>query len=46
MNYWETQRDAARQHKLSQINRGQGDATAAKIYSDIYSKDPEFYEFW
>ena len=25
--------------------RGEGDATAAKVYSDTYSKDPEFYSF-
>lgn len=25
--------------------RGQGDATSAKIYSDAYSQDPEFYSF-
>lgn len=25
--------------------RGEGDAQAAKIYADVYSKDPEFYAF-
>ncbi len=32
----------------SQANqvRGSGDAQAAKIYADIYSKDPEFYSFY
>ncbi|CAH9051503.1 Modulator of FtsH protease HflC [Pseudoalteromonas holothuriae] len=25
--------------------RGQGDATAAKIYADAYNKDPEFFSF-
>ncbi|MBV7316752.1 protease modulator HflC [Shewanella sp. NIFS-20-20] len=25
--------------------RGEGDAQAAKIYADVYSKDPEFYSF-
>ncbi|MGL5799766.1 MAG: protease modulator HflC [Plesiomonas sp.] len=25
--------------------RGEGDATAAKIYADAYNKDPEFYAF-
>ncbi|WP_065187691.1 protease modulator HflC [Shewanella woodyi] len=25
--------------------RGEGDATSAKIYSDAYSQDPEFYSF-
>lgn len=29
----------------SRTLRGQGDATAAKIYADAYSKDPEFYSF-
>ncbi len=26
--------------------RGEGDAVAAKIYADAYSKDPEFYNFY
>jgi membrane protease subunit HflC len=26
--------------------RGEGDATAAKIYADAYKKDPDFYKFW
>lgn len=26
--------------------RGDGDALAAKVYSDAYSKDAEFYAFW
>lgn len=26
--------------------RGNADAQAAKIYSDTYSMDPDFYEFW
>ncbi len=26
--------------------RGEGDATAAKIYADAYKKDPAFYKFW
>jgi len=26
--------------------RGQGDATAAEIYANAYSKDPEFYSFY
>ncbi|MBD1580758.1 protease modulator HflC [Pseudoalteromonas sp. S16_S37] len=25
--------------------RGEGDATAAKVYADVYNKDPEFYSF-
>lgn len=36
----------AEAQKLSQINRGKGDAEAAKIYTSIYSKDPDFYEFY
>lgn len=27
------------------ITRGEGEATAAKIYADAYKKDPEFYSF-
>ncbi|NMP30499.1 protease modulator HflC [Thalassotalea sp. M1531] len=26
--------------------RGDGDALAAKIYADVYNKDPEFYKFY
>jgi membrane protease subunit HflC len=26
--------------------RGEGEATAAQIYSAVYGKDPEFYSFW
>ncbi|WP_221075925.1 protease modulator HflC [Agarivorans aestuarii] len=26
--------------------RGDGDATAARIYADAYTKNPEFYKFW
>lgn len=26
--------------------KGKADADAAKIYADVYSKDPEFYTFW
>lgn len=26
--------------------KGQGDKIATQIYSDSYSKDPDFYEFW
>ena len=26
--------------------RGDGDATAAKIYADTYTEDPEFYSFY
>lgn len=36
----------AEAQKLAQITRGQGDAQASKIYSDIYSKDPDFFEFY
>lgn len=36
----------AEAQKTSQINRGQGDAEATSIYSAIYSKDPDFYEFY
>lgn len=36
----------AEAQNLAQITRGQGDAKAAKIYSDVYSKDPSFYDFY
>ncbi|MDO6688038.1 MULTISPECIES: protease modulator HflC [unclassified Agarivorans] len=26
--------------------RGEGDATAAKVYADAFTKNPEFYKFW
>ena len=29
----------------SEVLRGEGDAAAAKIYADAYSKDPDFYAF-
>ncbi|MBN2286845.1 MAG: protease modulator HflC [Tissierellales bacterium] len=32
--------------KEAETLKGQGDAEAAKIYSDAYSADPEFYEFY
>ncbi|MDR9830745.1 protease modulator HflC [Vibrio sp. FNV 38] len=31
--------------KTARVTRGDADANAAKIYSDAYSKDPEFYGF-
>lgn len=33
-------------YRESQIIRGQGDARAADIYANAYSKDPEFYAFY
>ena len=27
------------------VVRGQGDATAAKVYADAFTQDPEFYSF-
>jgi membrane protease subunit HflC len=30
----------------SQITKGQGDQESARIYSNAYSKDPEFYKFY
>tara|TARA_B000000460_G_scaffold74606_2_gene51617 strand:+ start:643 stop:1515 length:873 start_codon:yes stop_codon:yes gene_type:complete len=33
-------------NKDSQIIRGEGDASAADIYSSAYSQDPEFYAFY
>ena len=35
----------AEANKQAQIIRGQGDATAAKIFADAYGKSPEFFEF-
>ena len=36
----------AEAQKTAQITRGEGDASASKISSDSYSKDPEFFEFY
>jgi membrane protease subunit HflC len=36
----------AEAQNLAQITRGQGDAEAAKISADVYSKDPEFFAFY
>ncbi|PCI53687.1 MAG: protease modulator HflC [Gammaproteobacteria bacterium] len=36
----------AEAQKSASTMRGEGDALAAKIYSDVYSKDPEFYRFY
>ena len=33
-------------YRDSQIIRGEGDALAAEIYANAYSKDPEFYAFY
>jgi len=33
-------------YRDSQIIRGEGDAQAAEIYANAYSRDPEFYEFY
>ncbi|MGB0892820.1 MAG: protease modulator HflC [Parashewanella sp.] len=32
-------------NRKAAVTRGEGDATAAKIYADAYKKDPEFYRF-
>ncbi|TDO91978.1 protease FtsH subunit HflC [Halanaerobium saccharolyticum] len=32
--------------KKAQELRGQGDAKALQVYSDVYSQDTEFYKFW
>ena len=32
--------------KQAEVTMGEGEATANKIYSKSYSKDPEFYEFY
>jgi membrane protease subunit HflC len=36
----------AEAHKQGEILRGQGDGEAAKIYSDAYSQDPKFFDFY
>ena len=36
----------AQAQKDASITRGEGDAEAAKIYADTYSKDAEFYRFY
>ncbi len=36
----------AEANKQAQIIRGQGDATAAEVYANAYTKDPEFYAFY
>ncbi len=38
-------RTLAEGDEYSRIQRGNADATAAKIYADTYNKDPEFYAF-
>ena len=35
----------AEAYKTSEQIRGEGDATAAAIYAESFSRDPEFYEF-
>lgn len=35
----------ANARRQAEIIKGQGDATAAKIYADSFKKDPEFYSF-
>ena len=35
----------AEAYKTSEQIRGEGDAQAAAIYANAFSKDPEFYEF-
>ncbi len=42
----ETKVTIAEAVKKSEILRGEGDATATKIYADIYGKDQEFYELY
>lgn len=36
----------AEAQNLAQVTRGQGDAEAAKVAAEAYSKDPEFFEFY
>lgn len=36
----------AEAQKRAQIERGEGDATASKLYADAYSRDPQFFNFF
>lgn len=36
----------AEARNLAEINRGQGDAESAKISAQVYSQDPDFFEFY
>lgn len=36
----------AEAQRIAQFTRGEGDAQAAKISADAYSKDPDFFEFY
>ena len=36
----------AKAYKTAQTIKGEGDATASKIYSDAFRVDPEFYNFY
>jgi membrane protease subunit HflC len=36
----------AEAYKEAQINSGEGDAQAAKIYAEAFGKNPEFYKFY
>ncbi|HVI88560.1 MAG TPA: protease modulator HflC [Dongiaceae bacterium] len=36
----------AEARKQGEINRGQGDGAAAKVYSDAYGQDPKFFDFY
>jgi len=36
----------AKAYKTAQTLKGEGDATASKIYSDAFRADPEFYNFY
>lgn len=36
----------AQAERQANQTRGEGDAQAAKIYADVYGKDPEFYSFY
>ncbi|MDA1273214.1 MAG: protease modulator HflC [Verrucomicrobia bacterium] len=35
----------AEAEQTAQVQRGEGDATATRIYAEAYGKDPEFYRF-
>ncbi len=36
----------AEAYEKAQVIMGTGEASAVKIYAEVFSKDPEFYKFW
>ncbi|ASV33749.1 protease modulator HflC [Candidatus Williamhamiltonella defendens] len=42
---YEVTRTLAEAERQARITRGEGDATAARLFADAFSKDPDFYSF-